>query len=134
MNAISTLAFIMRWLTLFVLFELFSPLAAARDMSLGLGWVLIDAPVIYRDEMAGLCSGAFFLTVSQPKEPIGCNGLLDTQFLADLKLKKVYWSRSALAGIASSEERRIDFENVYQQLKSGGLETLENMRAFYYGP
>ena len=120
----------MRLLIAFVLLELFSATAFARDLKLGHGWVLVDASVAYRADMAGLCSGAFLLTILQPKKKVECSGLMDTVFLADLAARKVYWSRPALESV-TPQERRVDFENVYYQLKSDGLETLESMRRFY---
>ncbi len=102
----------------------------ARDLKVGQGWVLVDASVAYRPDMAGLCSGAFLLTILQPKEKIECGGLMDTLFLADLLSRKVYWSKPAIESF-NSEERRLHLENVYYQLKSDGLETLEGMRRFY---
>lgn len=121
----------MRLLIAFVLLELFSATAFARDLKLGHGWVLVDAPVAYRPDMAGLCSGAFLLTITQPKEKPQCTGMMDTLFLADLQARRVYWSRPALESITHHEERRVDLENLYHQLKSDGLETLESMRRFY---
>lgn len=120
----------MRLLIALILFEFFSAPAFARDLKLGQGWVLMDAPIAYRPDMAGLCSGAFLLTILQPKEKVECSGLMDTLFLADLGARKVYWSRPALESV-TPQERRVDFENVYYQLKSDGLETLESMRRFY---
>lgn len=120
----------MKFLIALVLLEFFSATAFARDLKVGQGWVLVDAPVAHRLDMAGLCSGAFLLTISQPKEKIECSGLMDTLFLADLQARKVYWSRPALESV-TPQERRVDFENVYYQLKSDGLETLESMRRFY---
>lgn len=120
----------MRFLIVLTLLELFSATVFARDLKIGQGWVLMDATVAYRPDMAGLCSGAFLLTISQPKEKIECGGLMDTLFLADLAARKVYWSRPALESV-TPQERRVDLENVYYQLKSDGLETLESMRSFY---
>lgn len=50
--------------------------------------------------------------------------------IADLPARKVHWSRPALESV-TPQERRVDFENLYYQLKSEGLETLESMRRFY---
>lgn len=120
----------MRLLLTFVVFVLLAQNTFARDLKLGQGWVLVDAPVAYRPDLAGLCSGAFLLTISQPKEKIECSGLMDRLFLADLPARKVHWSRPALESV-TPQERRVDFENLYYQLKSEGLETLESMRRFY---
>lgn len=120
----------MRLLLTFVLLVLLTQNTFARDLKLGQGWVLVDAPVAFRPDMAGLCSGAFLLTISQPKENAECSGLMDTLFLADLPARRVYWSKPALESV-TPQERRVDFENVYYQLKSDGLETLESMRRFY---
>lgn len=120
----------MRFLIALALLELFSTPVFARDIKIGQGWVLVDASVAYRPDLASLCSGAFLLTISQPKEKVECSGLMDTVFLADLAARKVYWSRPALESV-TPQERRVDFENVYYQLKSDGLETLESMRRFY---
>ena len=119
-----------RLLIALALLAQFSAPAFARDLKIGHGWVLVDASVAYRADMAGLCSGAFLLTILQPKEKVECSGLMDTVFLADLAARKVYWSRPALESV-TPQERRVDFENVYYQLKSDGLETLESMRRFY---
>lgn len=120
----------LRFLIALTLLELLSAPVFARDFKIGQGWVLVDAPVAYRPDLAGLCSGAFLLTITQPKEKIECGGLMDTLFLADLSARKVYWSRPALESI-SPQERRVDFENLYYQLKPDGIETLESMRRFY---
>lgn len=120
----------MRFLIALALLELFSTPVFARDLKIGQGWVLVDAPIAYRSDMAGLCSGAFLLTISQPKEKIECGGLMDTLFLADLSARKVYWSRPALESV-TPQERRVDFENIYYQLNPDGIGTLENMRRFY---
>lgn len=45
----------MRVLIALALLELFSTPVFARDLKLGQGWVLVDAPVSYRPDMAGLC-------------------------------------------------------------------------------
>ena len=119
-----------RLLIALALTALFTVPVFARDLKIGQGWVLVDASVAYRPDLAGLCSGAFLLTISQPKEKIECGGLMDTLFLADLSARKVYWSRPALESI-SPQERRVDFENLYYQLKPDGIETLESMRRFY---
>lgn len=122
----------MKFLIALALLELFSAPVFARDFKIGQGWVLVDAPVAYRPDMAGLCSGAFLLTILQPKEKIECSGLMDTVFLAELPARKVYWSKPALESF-NPEERRLHLENLYYQLKSDGLETLESMRQFYAG-
>lgn len=119
-----------RLLIALALTALFTVPVFARDLKIGQGWVLVDASVAYRPDLAGLCSGAFLLTISQPKETAECSGLMDTLFLADLPARRVYWSRPALESV-TPQERRVDFENVYYQLKSDGLETLEGMRKFY---
>lgn len=120
----------MRVLIALALLQLLSSSVFARDLKIGQGWVLVDAPIAYRPDMAGLCSGAFLLTILQPKEKIECGGLMDTLFLGDLPSRKVYWNKQALESF-NTEERRLHLENVYYQLKSDGIETLESMRRFY---
>lgn len=81
--------------------------------------------------MAGLCSGGFNLVIKQPLEEEDCDGFFDVLFYADLKTRKIYWSKAAAKSVSTREYRESSTAVLRNQLQSGGKQTLEDMRAFY---
>ncbi len=83
--------------------------------------------------MAGLCSGSFNLVIKQPQEEEDCDGFFDVLFYADLKNRKIYWSKAAARSVSTKEYQESSTAVLRGQLRGGGKQTLEDMRAFYLG-
>lgn len=97
------------------------------------GWFLANSVADRGPGMAGLCSGSFNLVIKQPQEPEDCDGFFDVLFYADLKSRKIYWSKSAAQQVDTSDYKRSVVGVLRGQLQSGGAATLEQMRDFYLG-
>lgn len=96
------------------------------------GWFLANSVADSGPGMAGLCSGSFNLVIKQPQEPEDCDGFFDVLFYADLKTRRVYWSKSAAQKVDASDYKRSVVAVLGNQLQSGGAQTLEQMREFYF--
>lgn len=83
--------------------------------------------------MAGLCSGSFNLVIKQPQEEEDCDGFFDVLFYADLKTRKVYWSKSAVQKVDAPDYKRTVIAVLRNQMREGGSQTLDQMREFYLG-
>lgn len=98
------------------------------------GWYLANSVADSGPGMAGLCSGSFNLVIKQPQELEDCDGFFDVLFYADLKTRRVYWSKSAAQKVDASDYKRSVVAVLGNQLQSGGAQTLEQMREFYFPP
>lgn len=96
------------------------------------GWFLANSVADRGPGMAGLCSGSFNLVIKQPQEPEDCDGFFDVLFYADLKTRKVYWSRSAVNKVDAKELKHSTISVLRDQMAGGGSQTLESMRSFYF--
>lgn len=83
--------------------------------------------------IAGLCSGSFNLVIKQPQEEEDCDGFFDVLFYADLKTRKVYWSKSAVKKVDAPDYKRTVVAVLKNQMRAGGSQTLDQMREFYLG-
>lgn len=97
------------------------------------GWFLANSVADRGPGMAGLCSGVMTLEIKGPQEQDDCDGSFEVLFYADLKTRRIYWSKSAAQRVNTQEWRNSSIAVLSHQLKSEGKLTLEQMRAFHLG-
>jgi len=83
--------------------------------------------------MAGLCSGGFNLVIKGPQEQDDCDGFFDELFYADLKNRKIYWSKAAAQSADTPDFKQAVIAVLRNQMRAGGAQTLDQMREFYLG-
>lgn len=101
-------------------FSVAFPVSSADETT----WYLQNSVSERGSGMAGLCSGGFNLVIKGPQEQDDCDGFFDVLFYADLKNRKIYWSKAAARSVSTKEYKESSTAVLRSQLRGDGKQTL----------